>query len=211
MHGYTHQYESMPNPYRAISGEDFEFWNIVDNRPVASDSASWVLGRLDAGLAELSGSGFTPFAWETPHYHASPVANRTFPQRFDTTYNRTVYYTSDTPDLDVGNPTKDFSAGQFFPYIIEEDYYGQRILPENLGNIEYDISDIDPTSDVVYTWQDLLENARYAQVVRDGYASFFFHPFWLERDLGTPGFRDFQSLVDGITGLGYQWADPSTL
>jgi uncharacterized protein YdaL len=54
-------------------------------------------------------------------------------------------------------------------------------------------------------------NAQYALTVRDGFASFFFHPFWLEPDLGTPGFQDFKRLVDGITSLGYVWTSPSAL
>jgi len=114
-------------------------------------------------------------------------------------------------NLDPADPNRDFAVGQFFPYIIESDYYGQRVLPENLGNIEYDISYIDPTSNVVYTWQDLLLNAQYARIIRDGFASFFFHPFWLEQALHLPGFQDFQNVIQGITGLGFQWVDPSQL
>jgi uncharacterized protein YdaL len=126
---------------------------------------------------------------------------------FPKTYQRAVYYTSDNPSIGNG----DFAVGQFFPYIIQSDYYGQRVIPENLGNIEYDISDIDPTSNFNYTWQDLLLNAENAQVVRDGFASFFFHPFWLEPDIGKPGFQDFQSLIQGIEALGYGWVDASAL
>jgi uncharacterized protein YdaL len=51
-------------------------------------------------------------------------------------------------------------------------------------------------------------NAQYALTVRDGFASFFFHPFWLEADIKKPGFADFQSLVSGITGLGYNMVSP---
>ena len=211
MHGYTHQYETMQNPHSGVSGDDFEFWNIVENRPVDEDSEAWVLGRLDAGLAELAANGISAYAWEVPHYHASPVAYRAFTKRFDTTYQRAVYHTSDHPNLDPNNPNRDFAVGQFFPYIIHQDYYGQRILPENLGNIEYDISHIDPASGIVYTWQDVLLNARYAKVIRDGYGSFFFHPFWLEPDLGTPGFEDFKNLIKGISDLGYQWVSGQDL
>ena len=83
------------------------------------------------------------------------------------------------------------------------------MLPESLGNIEYDIRTIDPTSNYNYTWQTIVGNAEYALTVRDGYASFFFHPFWLEPELGVPGFADFQQLIDGITALGYTWIPPS--
>lgn len=206
MHGYTHQYDSQPNSVSGVSADDFEFWDIVENRPVDEDSESWVLARLDAGLAELQGSGYAPFAWEVPHYQASPIAYQTFPQRFDTTYQRAVYYTSDNPNLNPDDPNRDYAVGQFFPYIIYEDYYGQKVLPENLGNVEYP-----GFGGAVYTKEDILLNASYALVVRDGFASFFFHPFWLEPDLHVPGLADFKTIIEGITALGYQWLDASEL
>lgn len=210
MHGYTHQYDSTPNLNTAVSADDFEFWFAVNNTPVAEDSTAWARGRLMSGLSELRTNGYTPFAWEAPHYQSSPLSIKAVPPLFSKTYQRVVYYTSDEPNLAPG-PTADFSAGQFFPYIINSDYYGQKVLPENLGNIEYDICSIDPFSCSTYSWQDIYTNAQYGTVVRDGFASFFFHPFWLEPDLGTPGLADFQSLVQAIIGLGYAWADASTI
>jgi len=213
MHGYTHQYDSMRNKNTGVSADDFEFWNAVANTPVAEDSTAWALGRLQAGKTELLLNGYIPFAWETPHYQSSPLSTKAIPQAFKTTYQRAVYYTSDTPNFNLAQG-KDFAVGQFFPYVIRQDYYGQWIVPENLGDMEYNISSIDPYSNVVYTWQDLYLNAQYALVVRDGIASFFFHPFWLESSLAplvTTGFSDFQSIIQGITGLGYTWTDASTL
>jgi uncharacterized protein YdaL len=59
---------------------------------------------------------------------------------------------------------------------------------------------------VVYTAQDILTNADYARVVRDGFASFFFHPFWLEAGLPvTTGRADFRQVIDGIKAMGYTW------
>ena len=210
MHGYTHQYSNMRNKHTGVSGDDYEFWNIVANTPVAEDSTAWALGRLNAGLQELTSNGYRPVAWETPHYHASPLSSKAVPLAFNTTYQRVVYFTADQPNL-IGGVNKDFAVGQIFPYVINKDHYGQRILPENLGNIEYDISNIDPTSNFNYTWQDILTNAQYALTVRDGYASFFFHPFWLEPAIGKPGFADFKRLVEGITALGYTWTVPSKI
>ena len=210
MHGYTHQYGKMRNPHTGVSGDDYEMWNIVDNKPVAEDSVEWVRNRLSAGLADLRANGYNPVAWEMPHYQGSAIANRTAPQLFSTTYQRVVYYTADKPNFfaPVG---KDFSVGQIYPFVIHKDYYGQRVLPENLGNIEYDISTIDPTSNYNYTADDIITNAKYAKAVRDGFASFFFHPFWLEPELGVPGFEDFKKTVEGITQLGYTWIAPSKL
>lgn len=208
MHGYTHQYGNMKNPHTGVSGDDYEFWNIVANSPVAEDSTSWVLGRLNAGLSDLQKNGFAPVAWEAPHYHASALSSKAAASVFNTTYQRVVYFTADKPNFNAATG-KDFGVGQIFPYVIRKDYYGQRVLPESLGNIEYDIRAIDPTSNYNYTWQDIVTNAQYALTVRDGYASFFFHPFWLEPELGVPGFEDFKKLVEGITQLGYTWVAPS--
>lgn len=211
MHGYTHQYNSTPNRENAVSGNDYEFWFATQNRPVDEDSVQWASTRLSAGLQELKVNGYTPFAWEAPHYQSSPLAMKAVPPLFKSTYQRAVYYTSDTPNLNSTAPNHDYSVGQFFPYIIDSDYYGQRIIPENLGNIEYNICSIDPFSCLSYTWKDLYTNAQYALVVRDGFASFFFHPFWLEPDLRTPGLQDFKSLVQGIGGLGFTWVAADTV
>jgi uncharacterized protein YdaL len=209
MHGYTHQYGNMRNPHTGVSGDDYEFWNIVANQPVAEDSVAWVSQRLQQGMNDLRNNGYNPVAWEAPHYHQSAIASRTAGSMFGTTYQRCVYFTADKPTFSgIG---KDFGVGQIFAYPIAKDYYGQRILPEALGNIEYDIRQIDPTSYYNYTWQDIVTNANYMLAVRDGYASFFFHPFWLEPELGTPGFEDFKKAIDGITQLGYSWVAPSTV
>ncbi|MGU3625405.1 DUF2334 domain-containing protein [Comamonas sp. C24C] len=210
MHGYTHQYSNVRNRYTAVSGDDYEFWDIVNNKPVPEDSTAWALGRYRAGLLELNLNGYRPTAWETPHYHGSALASKASTQVFAKTYQRVVYFTADKPNFNA-SVEKDFSLGQIFPYPIKTDYYGQKVLPESLGNIEYDISQIDPTSSYNYTWQDILTNAQYVKTVRDGYASFFFHPFWLEPQVGTPGLADFKSLVSGISNLGFTWTVPSQL
>ncbi len=208
MHGYTHQYGQMRNPHTGVSGDDYEFWDIVNNQPVPEDSTPWISDRLASGLQELRSNGYEPVAWEAPHYHTSALTSRAVPLAFKTTYQRVVYFTADKPNF-WAPVSKDFSVGQIFPYVVGTDYYGQRVLPESLGNIEYDIRHIDPTSFYDYTWQDIVTNARYVKTVRDGFASFFFHPFWLEPELGVPGFEDFKKTVQGITALGFTWVAPS--
>ncbi|MBI2771495.1 MAG: DUF2334 domain-containing protein [Burkholderiales bacterium] len=208
MHGYTHQYSNMRNPHTGVSGDDYEFWNIVANTPVAEDSTSYALGRLNSGLNDLKSNGYNPIAWEAPHYHQSALASKAASTLFSTTYQRVVYFTADKPNFNAATG-KDFAVGQIFPYPIKKDYYGQRVLPESLGNIEYDIHTIDPSSNYNYTWQDIVTNAQYALTVRDGFASFFFHPFWLEPSLNVPGLADFKKTIDGITQLGFTWVAPS--
>ncbi len=101
--------------------------------------------------------------------------------------------------------------GQFFPYIIKRDHYGQKVLPENLGNVSYDLSAIFSGSSQAYGWQEIKMNADYALVVRDGFGSFFFHPFLLEKSLKLPALTDFKSLIKAMTALGYNWTSPSAL
>jgi uncharacterized protein YdaL len=117
MHGYTHQYSNMKNPHTGVSGDDYEFWNIVDNTPVKEDSFAWAAGRLNSGLGELRGAGYTPVAWEAPHYHGSAASSKAAAQAFKTTYQRVVYFTADTPNFTAATG-KDFAAGQIFPYVI---------------------------------------------------------------------------------------------
>ncbi|KVO91664.1 papd-like protein [Burkholderia ubonensis] len=210
MHGYTHQYDSTPNLLNAVTGSDYEFWYAVQNRPVDEDSVQWASGRMTEGLAEFTSNGYKIVGWAAPQYQVSPLAASATAARFPTTFQRAVYYTATNPQLGTGAPNQDFSAGQFFPYIINADYYGQRIIPENLGSIQYNICNIDPFSCITYTWQQLVTNAQYGLVVRDGFASFFFHPYWLEPELGLPAYQDFQSLITGITNLGYTWVDGTT-
>lgn len=212
MHGHTHQYGSMKNPHSGVSADDYEFWNAVDNTPVKEDSEKWALKRLTDGLNDFAKAKFHPWAWEAPHYQGSPLSYQAMAKKFTTTYQRVVYYTAARPDLHAEGPSKDFATGMFFPYIIHRDPYGQYVIPENLGNIEYDISAIDPSSNFNYSWKDLLENAEYAKVVRDGFGSFFFHPFWIDPDFtDLHAWQDFKNLIDGLTAMGYQWTDAKSL
>ncbi|MGY4729319.1 DUF2334 domain-containing protein [Burkholderia pyrrocinia] len=210
VHGLTHQYDSTPNLLTAVSGSDYEFWYAVQNRPVDEDSVQWAEGRMAEGILEFTTNGYKVVGWAAPQYQMSPLAAAATALTFPTTFQRAVYYTATKPQLGTGAPNQDFSAGQFFPYIINADYYGQRIIPENLGSMQYNICNIDPFSCITYTWQQLVTNAQYGLAVRDGFASFFFHPYWLEPDLGLPAFQDFQSLITGITNLGYKWVDGTT-
>ncbi|MDG0025754.1 DUF2334 domain-containing protein [Trinickia sp. Y13] len=210
MHGYTHQYDSTPNVQNAVSGNDYEFWFMVQNRPVDEDSEQWAQGRMQDGLAEFTNNGYKVAGWGAPQYQMSPLASQAAAAQFGTSFQRAVYYTATDPQIGTGAANQDFSAGQFFPYIINRDYYGERIVPENLGSIQYNICNIDPFSCVAYTWQQVLTNAQYALVVRDGFASFFFHPYWLEPGLGVPAMSDFKSLVSGVSKLGYKWVDGTT-
>jgi hypothetical protein len=73
------------------------------------------------------------------------------------------------------------------------------VLPENLGSIA-------PTAWHQYKSRrpaDLVRAARANLVVRDGFASFYFHPF-LDLEL-------LKQTVEGIEALGYEFVSPASL
>jgi uncharacterized protein YdaL len=195
-HGYTHQYGNVANPYDGVSANDFEFYtahidttnNVVYDGPVAGDSTSWAAGRMlsSALTFALAGLG-TPSIFEFPHYAGSAAdyaaANSLFAKRYD----RGLYF----PGVLTGakfDYTRQF--GQFFPYSVR-DVYGTVVIPENIGNIE----PVPFNNHPARLPADLLASSDRNLVVRDGMASFFYHPY-----LGTDYLKQ---LVTGIKAQGY--------
>jgi len=202
LHGYTHQYDSTANPYNGVTGDDFEFYrvqtdalgNLLYSGPVPEDSKVWVRGRVSSGLAEFKACGLRAVAWETPHYAASATDYLFIASQFTQTIQRVLYF-------GIANPPSGFKGthpvdptyfgGQFFPYVVSRDIYGQKVVPENLGNIE-------PEPWFGYPARlpaDLLRAAEKNLLVRDGWASFYFHPFY--------DITYLQETVEGIKTLGY--------
>lgn len=194
VHGYTHQYSSVANPYNGCTGDDFEFWReTFDDStpdpydlgvygPVPEDSAAWALGRVNAAKQELDQAGLPYIGFEAPHYAASAIDYAVFASSFPLTMHRVLYFD------DAGHV-----AGQFFPYVIHRDTYGQRIIPENLGNIEPQPWQNYPARSAA----DMIRAARKNLVVRDGWAAGYFHPFFSLSQLRT--------LVQGVQALGYTY------
>jgi hypothetical protein len=90
--------------------------------------------------------------------------------------------------------TMDISGtDQLLPFLIPAQNGGVQMIPENLGYIPMN----DPSADKV------VEYARRNLVLRDGFASFFFHPF-VQLDV-------LKELVKRIQELGYTFADIRTL
>jgi uncharacterized protein YdaL len=203
LHGYTHQYQSTRNPYSGVSGDDFEFWMAhVDDAvsfdgPVPIDSESYAQERVRLGLDELRATGLpAPIAFEYPHYMGSATDSRAIAAVLPTAYHRGFYFpgTISGAGEDSARP-----FGQIFPYVVT-DVYGWRVIPENLGNyqpVAYNAGV--ETRGVV----DLISNAEANLVVRDGFASLFFHPFFEPEVLA--------SIVTGIQGLGYEFVRAGSL
>ena len=231
-HGVTHQYESMRNPFTAVSTEDFEFWDAVNNAPVPKDSAPWVLSRLEDGVQSLRRGNADFKAWLNPHYQASALDYLIFSRVFEWNVGRIIYFDysaqnvpAKNPDLLLSNPKSTLQnrlnafqnikvqtsgnwIGQMFPYLIYGDIYGQRIIPEALGNSQPYLSEhvIWPRS-----IDDILADAKRNLVLRDVWASVFYH----SELLGTIGgggrgqypgdSADLQKLVTGLQAMGYRF------
>jgi uncharacterized protein YdaL len=205
MHGWTHQYRNKANPYGGTSGDDFEFYlahedpattEVVYDGPVPEDSGSWATARLDGATQDFRAAGLaTPTIFEFPHYAASAADYRAVGTRFATRYERSLY-----PGGVLRGAVPDYGhvVGQFFPYPVK-DVYGSKVLPENLGNYEPEPFNTHPAR----LPNEIVATAARNLVVRDGFASFFYHPF-----LGVDGLR---TIVEGIRANGYVFVSPTSL
>ncbi|WP_312018695.1 polysaccharide deacetylase family protein [Streptomyces sp. I05A-00742] len=203
-HGYTHQYSNVNNPYSGVTGDDFEFFrahvdasdNVVYDGPTAQDSTAWAQTRVTSALAAFAAAGLPrPALWTTPHYAASATDYRVLGQNFSARLERSLYFTGTL----TGAPTNSGRyIGQFFPYAVK-DVYGTTVLPENLGNYEPEPYNNHPAR----LPADLIASARANLAVRDGVASFFYHPYF--------GTAPLQQTVEGIRALGYTFVGPTDL
>ncbi len=216
-HGYTHQRDRLDNPYNGISGDDFEFYRVTLNpdnslnfiAPLRPDTKRQNRERLRRALHDLRLTGLDPFCWEAPHYLASENGYLGILPLFPIHYGRMTYFNhvGGRPRI-IGSGksprcpywgTQPRMLGQFFPYLIYKDVYGYAVIPENIGNIEPDpFEGYRP----LYP-EDLIRHAQKALVVRDGFASFFYHP-----DLGVDYLRQ---VVEGLKDLGYTFVAADSL
>jgi uncharacterized protein YdaL len=149
-----------------------------------------------AARAEFRLAGLkVPTVFEFPHYAGSAIDYKTINSLFGKRYDRGLYF----PGVFSGG-TVDHSrlTGQFFPYAVR-DVYGSAIVPENIGNIEPEAFNNHPAK----LPADLIASAKRNLVVRDGTASFFYHPY-----LGTAHLK---STVEGIQALGYKFVPASAM
>ncbi len=147
MHGVTHQ--------RFMeTTTDYEFWDPVSDSPIEGQTETEIRQRVEKGIRECWSNGIYPLLWETPHYAGSQNFYSVISKIFSIAMERRQAI--DATDTD-----------QYLPYAICSDRYGQTILPENLGYVPLD----NPKAEVI------TKPAKNMKVVRDGVASFFFHPF----------------------------------
>ncbi|KAA2258836.1 DUF2334 domain-containing protein [Solihabitans fulvus] len=209
MHGYTHQYSNVANPYDAVSADDFEFYlahiddanNVIYDGPVPEDSASWAQNRVNSSKLNFLMAGLPAATiFEPPHYAASAVDYTVFAANFGVRYDRGLYFGGWCPAGACGTGTPNYAEiyGQYFPYLVR-DIYGSAVVPEDLGNVEPEPFNNHPPR----LPADILASAAAAAVVRDGVQSFFYHPY-----LGT---AYLQQIVTGIKGMGYQFVSAATV
>ena len=179
MHGVTHQ-------YRGITAVDYEFWDETTNRAIREETVEGITRKLDMGIQEFMKNGLYPLVWETPHYTASTKLYETVSKYFSTAMEQRL-------------AIEDAETGQYFPYMINKDLYGQRIIPENLGYVPLDP---DPAVGEAAVKQ-IIAGAKINLAVRDGFASNFFHAF-VDLDL-------LKEIVEGVQALGYTYMDVKDL
>jgi uncharacterized protein YdaL len=204
LHGWTHQYSNVDNPYTGVTGDDCEFFRITQNAdhtldyvgPVTEDtSQAWTTGRLNSAFNELVACGLSvPNCWTAPSYAGSAftyqaVTNFTYngAPAFTTRAERSLYFSGLLSGAAI-----DYTrfAGQFFPYSVM-DIYNSEVLADTLGGIE-------PQAFFQFPPRlpaDILADAQRTLVVRDGVASFFYNP--------DDSITYLEQTVTGLKNLGY--------
>lgn len=190
-HGYEHQLAVDLGCGVAHTGEGYEFWDVCKNGPLPFDSVQFVQERLDKAKKILHAASIPYAGWVTPHYAASPLAIRVIHGSFGRVLQRMRYFLEGAPMTPAN------AIDQFFPYTIAHDYYGVHVWPENLGYVPLPSHGGTPRH-----VDEILETARLNRVVRDAWASFFWHPVLIRTELGI---QSLERLIDGIRAEGYEF------
>src|SRR5262249_31734564 len=135
--------------------------------------------------------------WVTPHYAASATDFALFGKLFERSVQR-VCYSFSGPD-----PRDFIFVSQFFPYTIYKDHYGQFVWPEDLGFVPM------PGSNWGYAAPgDIGASADLASVIRDSWASFYWHP----QLVNSPGeIEHLERIIDHIRAAGFEFVSLSAL
>ena len=171
LHGYTHDVVGTPECAALGTGAGYEFWDRCRQAPLAQDSGEFARARVVSAKKLLVKAGLSTVAWVTPHYAASPADYAVFGRYFDRVVQRVCYFLAG-----AGAGGAPVYVSQFFPYTIYKDHYGQFIWPEDLGFVPM------PGSNWGYDSPgDIAAAAAGMSVVRDSWASFYWHPQLMAR------------------------------
>lgn len=195
--GFTHDVAGTADCPALGTGAGYEFWDRCRQTALPQDSAEFARERVVAARRIFVKAGLHALAWVTPHYAASPADYAVFARYFDRLVQRVIYFSEGA----AGAPPTHVS--QFFPYTIYKDHYGQFLWPENLGFVPM------PGSDWGYDAPgDLTAAARANAVVRDGWASFYWHPQLMARRGEA---ERLSGIIDSVRALGYEFVSLKTL
>ena len=202
-------------------------------RPVPGENPYSLVSRFKKGADVLKQSDIYPQVWLTPHYHGSAMSNYVFGQLFSWNIGRVVYYKNSMSGLNTDKHYEEYKFpnmskeawksrmenlknlrvdqelrqnGQLFPYEIYGDVYGQRLFPENIGNVNRQLSE--QVLNTRSTTQ-ILEDAARNRVLRDVWGSAFYHPYLLDPPYWLPGStlvnNDLNEMIVGLKNLGYNF------
>ena len=241
-HGVAHQVDDLISGYDGVTGSDYEFWLYPENTPIPYDSVDWVMDRLELGEKVLKELDLIPIAWEIPHYAASVLDYYIFAKVFEWTYHRSVLFhhkviqNTALPEkyrmfecdsiqcredrrallrnIKVEADYSTFGAS-LFPYPIYKDSYGQKVMPETLGMVDFPFYS-KQTWRPVSTPQDILNRAKKLKVIRGAIGAFFWHTHVLSRDLyyyqqnpgsfeSYGGKKSLKIIIEGMRDLGYEF------
>ncbi|SHK05539.1 DUF2334 domain-containing protein [Paramaledivibacter caminithermalis] len=150
LHGYTHQAFG-----GELSGEGFEFWDGINDKPLDLDIEKWIHERIGLGIQESIKNGIYPLAFEAPHYAISQRGYKVLKKYFST-------YCGHVQTSDQGFTTTSY------PYNLYDTELFNKLVPENLGYV-------DPDNPLVIN--EIKNNLKQVSVVRGFTAGVFFHPY----------------------------------
>ena len=188
------------NPYNAVRGGRFELSGRRDPITLTHVGPSRGLACLHECRITARDKDFKAAASRRPRSSSSrPLCRlghdyRTVATRFATRWGRAYFKGL----LSGGAIDHTRLAGQRFSFPVR-DVYGTKVLPENLGSSEPEQFCMLPTRFPA----DILAYARRVRVVRDGFASFYFHPFLSLNYL--------KETVEGLQAAGWTFVNPATL
>lgn len=205
IHGYTHQVSGV-HSCSGVSAADYEFWDGCGGAALPFANRQWVKTRLNSAIGLFNEAGLDYVGWTTPHYEASQLSYKVIAETFAHTVQRARYMPMDVD----ASKDKITWTGQFFPYIIYRDYYGQFIWPENLGGMIVLDREFNRDGDqerygyAQRSVADIKRSLKQLRVIRDAWASFFWHPQMIS---STAGLQSLRQIIQAIREEGYEFLD----
>ena len=192
-------------------------------------SVTDLLAILEDGFNSLKEALIAPKIWVTSNHSESAADNIVYGKSFSWNVGRGIYsdfkmknlktpaldltfdlndttrtknraeYFADISVAEVPNAT---SFGQFFPYEIYGNQYGQKVIPENLGNVLPGVRAV----------ADILADAKRNLVLRDVWASAYYHPYLLSGTLNPANANplvpsDLENMITGLQSMGYEFVN----